>query len=149
MSDDVKRDPLEDRARASVDSPREPAAPSSPPRRRILVVEDNADARETLRLLLELSGHEVHLAANGRTGVALALRTRPEVALIDLGLPDLDGWELARRVRAAPEGTGIRLVALTGYGQPHDRRRAGEAGFDAYLVKPIDRESLDAALQMS
>jgi CheY-like chemotaxis protein/two-component sensor histidine kinase len=110
------------------------------------IVEDNADARETLRRLLELQGHRVRVAAEG--GAALeAMRTAPpDVALVDIGLPGMDGYEIARRVRA---GTGRRvtLIALTGYGMPEDRRRTAEAGFDLHLVKPVDYEKLEAALR--
>jgi signal transduction histidine kinase/ActR/RegA family two-component response regulator len=125
-----------------------PAAPgpsAEGPRRRILVVEDNADAREMLRLLLELDGHEVYGAADGPGGLEAAEHLRPDVALIDVGLPGFDGYELARRLRTAV-GAAIHLVALTGYGQPEDRRRAHEAGFDAHLVKPVDPGALHAAI---
>ena len=117
-------------------------------RRRILVVEDNEDAREMLRLMLGLAGHEVHDATDGPAGLEAALRLRPDIALIDVGLPGFDGYELARRLRAAV-GASIHLVALTGYGQPEDRRRAQEAGFDAHLVKPIDQERLRAAIPVA
>jgi CheY-like chemotaxis protein len=89
----------------------------------------------------------VELAGDGQAGLEIALRSHPQVALIDLGLPGLDGYDLARSLRAKPEGAAIRLVALTGYGQPHDRRRAAEVGFDAYLVKPVDRDTLYRAIQ--
>jgi PAS domain S-box-containing protein len=114
--------------------------------RRVLIVEDNDDAREAVRLLLETAGHEVHEANDGRAGLQAALDTRPEVAIVDLGLPGIDGFELARRLRATAAGARIRLVALTGYGQPEDRARAAEAGFDAHLVKPVDERRLLAAL---
>lgn len=104
---------------------------------RILVIEDHADGRETLRSLLQLLGHEVQVADNGLAGVATALSWGPDVALVDIGLPGLDGLEVARRLRAAL-GNRVRLVAQTGYGQPGDRQRALAAGFDTYLVKPID-----------
>jgi signal transduction histidine kinase len=132
---------------AAPEAAREAPRPAAVRRQRILVVEDNADARETLRLLLELGGHEVELAGDGQTGLEIALRSHPQVALIDLGLPGLDGYDLARSLRAKPESAAIRLVALTGYGQPHDRRRAAEVGFDAYLVKPVDRDTLYRAIQ--
>jgi signal transduction histidine kinase len=134
---------------APVDSGDHPAEePSAGPvlRQHILVVEDNGDARESMRLLLELSGHKVELAEDGPRGLDLALRTQPDVALIDLGLPGFDGYDLARRLRAAPTGIGIRLIALTGYSQPEDRRRAREAGFESFLVKPVNRRALDEAL---
>ena len=113
--------------------------------RRILVVEDNTDAREMLRHLLNLAGHEVHEAADGPGGLEAALRLRPDVALVDVGLPGFDGYELARRVRSSA-GPFIYLVALTGYGQPDDRRQAMEAGFDAHLVKPVNPDALLAAI---
>ena len=114
--------------------------------RRILVVEDNADAREMLRVVLELAGHEVHEAVDGPSGLARALDLRPDIALVDIGLPGFDGLEIARRVRQAV-GASIQLVALTGYGQPDDRRLALEAGFDAHLVKPVDPPALLAAIR--
>ena len=108
----------------------------------ILIVEDNADASETLRLLLELEGHRVEVANVGERGVALA-QSRPfSVGLIDIGLPDVDGYEVARRIRALPGVGKLFLVALTGYGQPDDRLRAQEAGFDAHIVKPVDPDDL-------
>jgi len=104
----------------------------------ILVVEDNLDGRESLRDLLEIWGHHVEVAASGSEGLARALATRPQVALLDIGLPELDGNELARRIRAALGRDGMRLIAMTGYGQPEDRLRSLNAGFDDYLVKPVD-----------
>ena len=106
--------------------------------RRILIVEDNADAREALREALEQAGHEIFEAASGTGGVESALANHPDVALIDIGLPEFDGYEVARRIRSASEVRGMILVALTGYGTPEDRRRAEQAGFDAHLVKPLD-----------
>jgi signal transduction histidine kinase/ActR/RegA family two-component response regulator len=122
-----------------------PAAESA--RLRILVVEDNHDGRESLRDLLELWGHEVETAANGPDGVEAALNSLPDVALIDIGLPGLDGNEVAQRIRAALDGDTMALIAMTGYGQPEDRRRALQAGFDAYLVKPVDPDELARTLQ--
>ena len=118
--------------------------PTTP--RRILLVEDNADGREALRSLLELLGHHVEVAEDGHRGVELAFTARPEVGLVDIGLPGIDGYEVARRVRAEPGGRDILLVALTGYGQPEDERRALEAGFDAHLVKPVDPDVLERLL---
>jgi signal transduction histidine kinase/ActR/RegA family two-component response regulator len=119
------------------------------PARDIVIVEDNADARETLRRLLELGGHRVRTAADGAAGLATLLAAPPEVALIDIGLPQLDGYEIARRVRQA-QGAGRRplLVALSGYGLPEDAQRSLDAGFDAHLVKPIDEQALEALLAM-
>ena len=111
--------------------------------RHVLVVEDNHDNRATLRELLEFAGHRVSVAETGVEGVALALERRPDVALVDIGLPELDGYQVARRVREAL-GRDIVLVALTGYGQPEDVRRAKAAGFDAHLAKPLDIDALQA-----
>ena len=109
---------------------------------RVLVVDDNADAAQMLATLLEAHGHEVSVEYDGTTGYARALRERPEVMLLDIGLPDIDGHELARRLRASKETAGATLVALTGYGQSDDRERAREAGFDRHLVKPADLSEL-------
>jgi CheY-like chemotaxis protein len=111
-------------------------------RRRILVADDNSDALESLAILLELGGHEVFSAANGALALESAERHLPEVALLDIGMPKLDGYEVARRIRAQPWGRRITLVALTGWGQDSDRRRSGEAGFDSHLVKPLDLDKL-------
>jgi len=121
-------------------------APSAPSPRRILIVEDSRDSRDMLRYLLERAGHEVHEAADGPSGVDAILKVRPDIALVDVGLPGLDGYEVARRVRAALAGRAVRLVALTGYGLPEDHRRSQEAGFDAHLVKPVDPARLAAVL---
>ncbi len=112
----------------------------------ILIVEDNEDGRESLRELLELWGHHVSVAGNGPEGVEMAFSIRPEVALIDIGLPGLDGNEVARRIRELLSGDDIALIAMTGYGQPEDRRRALQAGFDRYLVKPVDPAELSRLL---
>ncbi len=113
---------------------------------RILVVEDNADARDMLRDLLTLLGHEVIVAEDGRAGIDKARHQHPDIALVDLGLPVVSGFEVAERVRADSETLGIRLIALTGYGQPEDRRRALEAGFDEHMVKPLDLDGLERVL---
>jgi len=117
-----------------------------PVRRRILVADDNADALETLATVLELGGHEVFSAANGSLALESAERHLPEVALLDIGMPLLDGYEVARRIRAQAWGKRITLVALTGWGQDSDRRRSQEAGFDSHLVKPLDLEKLTQLL---
>lgn len=114
--------------------------------RRILVADDNNDALESLATLLQLSGHEVYTAANGAVALAAAEQHRPEVALLDIGMPQLDGYEVARRIRAQPWGQRITLVALTGWGQDSDRRRSQEAGFDSHLVKPLDLDKLTELL---
>jgi signal transduction histidine kinase len=117
-----------------------------PVRRRILVADDNADALETLATVLELGGHEVFSAANGSLALESAERHLPEVALLDIGMPLLDGYEVARRIRAQAWGKRITLVALTGWGQDSDRRRSQEAGFDSHLVKPLDLDKLTQLL---
>jgi PAS domain S-box-containing protein len=130
----------------------EPSVPERRPEdrrraRRCLLIEDNADAAETMGLLLELYGHEVRIARDGREGLETARRFLPEVVLCDIGLPDgLDGYEVARRMRQDPALRGMSLVALTGYGQEEDQRRAREAGFDVHLTKPADPEKLERLL---
>jgi CheY-like chemotaxis protein len=114
-------------------------------RRRVLIVEDHDDARDMLRHLLERAGHEVHEATDGLSGLDLALRLELDAAVIDIGLPGLDGYEVARQVRAAGRA-GMLLVAVTGYGQAGDRQRSSEAGFDAHLTKPVDPLALEALL---
>jgi PAS domain S-box-containing protein len=135
--------------RLPVDAMGEPQAPPSVPTRdrgrTILIVEDNDDARDSLRLLLEALGHRVLEAADGHRGLTLVLDHKPEVVLVDLGLPGMDGYELARAVRESPLGQTTLLIAVTGYGQTEDRRRSKEVGFDAHLVKPVS-QSLLAAL---
>jgi len=115
-------------------------------RRRVLVVEDNADARESLRLLLEMAGHEVETCEDAPGGLARLATFRPDVALIDVGLPGVDGYALARLARDTPHGRRARLVALTGYGQADDRRRALAAGFDVHVTKPVDPARLEALI---
>jgi CheY-like chemotaxis protein len=112
----------------------------------ILIVEDNADAREVLRLVLERDGHRVAACADGLAGVERALADRPDLMVVDLGLPGLDGFGVARQVRATL-GHDVYLVALTGYGQPEDRRRALDAGFDTHLTKPVDAEVITRVLR--
>jgi PAS domain S-box-containing protein len=117
------------------------AAQPSPPARRILVVEDSADGREALATLLRLAGHTVEEAATGGEAIAAAERNPPDVVLLDIGLPDLDGYQVAAALRASL-GDRVRLVALTGYGQPGDRERVRDAGFDAHLLKPVGLEAI-------
>jgi CheY-like chemotaxis protein len=120
----------------------DPAAKPSSPRRRVLVVEDSADAAESLRVLLELVGHDVRVASTGPDGVREAEKWRPEVVFCDIGLPGFDGWEVARRLRADPGTAGARLYALTAYNSSDDRRRSREAGFEHHIAKPADFEEL-------
>jgi len=124
----------------------EPAHAGSPaPGRSILIIEDHDDAREALRALLELEGHRVDAASSGPHGLEMARRHLPDVALIDIGLPEVDGYEVARRLRAIATPCPY-LIALTGYGQPDDVRRARDAGFDAHLLKPVDPDALATVL---
>ena len=124
--------------------PEAPAQPEVVGARRILIIEDNKDSRDMLRVLLELGGHEVHEASDGPSGLEVLQRVHPDLALVDVGLPGFDGYELARRARAA--GETLTLVALTGYGLPDDHRRSREAGFDAHLVKPVEAVALQAVI---
>ena len=131
--------------------PADAGVPTAPPQDegkalRILLVEDNPDGRETLRMMLNLKGHEVHEADTGPRGFEQAVALQPDVAIVDIGLPGYDGYEVARRVRAEPRAAGIRLVALTGYGQEDDRKNALKAGFDWFLVKPADIDALNDIL---
>ncbi|RPI42249.1 MAG: hybrid sensor histidine kinase/response regulator, partial [Betaproteobacteria bacterium] len=112
----------------------------------VLVVDDHEDSRTMLRMLLEQTGHETIEAVDGIDGVQLALSRRPDVAIIDIGLPGIDGYEVARRLRTLPTGANMVLIALTGYGQDEDRQRALQAGFDVHLVKPVDPQRLSQAL---
>jgi len=125
----------------------EAAAPARNGHRRILVVEDNPDAAATLRDFLELSGHEVALASSGIDGVAAAREFHPEVVLCDLGLPGMDGFQVASELRRDPTTSSAKLIAVTGYGGDEDRRRSKEAGFDMHLTKPVDPAQLRRLLQ--
>ena len=109
---------------------------------KVLVVDDNVDAAQMLATLLEMNGYEVAVAYDGRSALATAVQAPPDVALLDIGLPDIDGHELARRLRAMPQTTQAMLVALTGYGQAEDRQRARNAGFDHHMAKPADLAKL-------
>lgn len=124
------------------------AAMRAPGLFRVLIVEDNADARESLKLALGAEGHDVFEAADGEEAVEIAQRVRPDVVIVDIGLPRIDGYEVARRLRAKQATLGVRwrLIALTGYGQPEDIRRAEDAGFNAHLMKPVHPDSLQKAM---
>jgi signal transduction histidine kinase len=120
--------------------------PVAPVQRRILVVDDNPDAAESLAMLLKLSDHEVHIAQDGLEAVEVAAKLQPDVILLDIGLPRLNGYDAARRIREQQRDKGLVLVALSGWGQAEDRRRSEEAGFDAHLVKPVDLGALSNLL---
>lgn len=115
--------------------------------RRVLLIEDNRDAREMFRVMLELAGHEVLEAEEGVSGLELLKATRPDIAVIDVGLPGLNGYEIARRFRAEPDAHAVMLVALTGYGTPEARERSRQAGFDHHLIKPVDPDTLRELMQ--
>lgn len=119
-----------------------------PAHHRILVADDDNDTADTLEMLLTFSNHEVRVARTGQEALAAAHDFRPDVALLDLGMPGLDGYAVAQLLRKQPWASGIRLIALTGWGQPDDRYRATEAGFDEQLIKPIDPESLRKILNL-
>jgi CheY-like chemotaxis protein/two-component sensor histidine kinase len=113
---------------------------------RILVVDDNVDAADGLKMLLELNGEQVRAAYDGESALKVAREFRPQVALLDVGMPRMDGYEVARRLKAAPETRQAALVAVTGWGQPEDRKRSSEAGFDLHLVKPVEPSELERLL---
>jgi CheY-like chemotaxis protein len=115
---------------------------------RILIADDNIDAAETLAMLLQTDGHEVVTACNGAEAVARVREFAPHLVLLDLGMPVLGGVEAARQIRAGSDGQRVKLVALTGWGQPSDRERTRHAGFDLHLVKPITPQDLDQALAL-
>jgi CheY-like chemotaxis protein len=106
--------------------------------RAVLVVDDSADAAESMALLLQLHGHDMRVANDGPSALEIARNFRPSIVFLDIGLPGMDGYEVARRMRSSPETRNCILVALTGYGQPEDHERSKENGFDHHLVKPVD-----------
>jgi PAS domain S-box-containing protein len=123
-----------------------PDVPPSTRSLRVLLVDDNADLLELLATCVEAAGHTVRRARDGQSAVSVALSYRPDVMLVDLGLPGLSGIEVARELRRHPEMKSTRLVALTGWGQPEDRRRTEEAGFDRHLIKPVDADAIERLL---
>jgi len=116
-------------------------------RLRVLVVDDHVDAAESLAMVLVGDGHDVRTAYDGIQALSVAHAFRPQAIVLDLGMPGMDGFEVARTVRADPELTHVRLIALSGYGQQEDTRKSSEAGFDRHLVKPVDPEKVIAAIQ--
>jgi CheY-like chemotaxis protein len=129
--------------RAPTASGHEAAVPSG---RRVLIVDDNRDAADSLSLLLGLDGHDVRVAYTGRQALELARVFRPEGVILDLGLPDMNGYDVARLLRQDPGLRPAALVALTGWDQDEHRQRAREAGFDHHLTKPVDFDQLAAVL---
>jgi two-component system, chemotaxis family, CheB/CheR fusion protein len=146
-SEFIVRLPIDATAETAADSAR--TADASPPDvgLKVLVVDDNRDAADTCAMLLEMSGHHVQTAYTARQALELGRTFRPRVLLLDIGLPDVDGYALAQQVRATSWGGRAALVAVTGWGQEDDRLRAQRAGFDHHLVKPIDGESMEALLR--
>jgi PAS domain S-box-containing protein len=137
-----------DHARAEAPpSPGAARAAAAPLARRVLVVDDNRDAADTLAALLELSGHEVKTAYGAREALEVSPEFRPEVVFLDIGMPEMNGFEVARRLRQHPQTREALLVAMTGWGQEEDRRRGREAGFDHHLVKPVSPESVDDVIR--
>jgi CheY-like chemotaxis protein len=104
----------------------------------VLVIEDNLDSAEAMAMLLELWGHEVRISQDGKSALAIAEELRPDIVLLDIGLPGINGYEVARQLRETASLEGATLVAVTGYGQAEDLRRSAEAGFHAHLTKPVD-----------
>ena len=132
--------PAEAPSEGTAEAPRAARAP--PASRRILVVDDNVDAAKSLARLLKRWGHKVETTFDGPSALQVARSYRPEVVLLDIGMPGMDGFEVARRLRGEPEFEATRLAALTGYGQDEDHRRSREAGFDRHFTKPVDPSDL-------
>jgi CheY-like chemotaxis protein len=113
---------------------------------RVLVVDDNEDSAQTMAMLLQMTGHAAEMAHDGPSAITTAVRYRPHVVLLDIGLPGMSGYEVARELRGRPETATAVLVAMTGYGQEEDRRRSTEAGFAHHLIKPVDPASLERVI---
>ena len=122
----------------------ESAAPSA--LRRVLIADDNRDGAESLAMLIEFSGHQVYLAHTGIDAVQMAAIHRPHIAILDIGMPGMDGYQVAERIRDETWGRHMILIALTGWGQEDDKRRAQRAGFDHHLTKPVDPATLEELL---
>ena len=144
----VSSEPPKTQAEEPVDA-KQAAETSQPSQRRILVVDDNQDSADSLVMLCELDGHQVHTAYDGLEAVEAATSLQLDVILLDIGLPGLNGYEAARQIRSQPRNQDLMLVALTGWGQKEDRERSEEAGFDAHLVKPVDFNALRKLLAKS
>jgi CheY-like chemotaxis protein len=118
------------------------AAQAAGPSRRVLIVDDNRDSASSLRTMLRMDGHQVEVVADGASAVEAARKLRAQVVLLDIGLPDMDGYEVARALRAHPQTREALIIATTGYGRSQDREKSRRAGIDAHLTKPIDMEQL-------
>jgi len=139
------------RSIVSVLPPEIAAPPSAGPRagvrRRIVLADDNRDGAESLRMLLEMSGHEIYVAHTGIDALKVTEEHRPEICILDIGMPGLNGYEVADRIRSESWGTQIVLIAVTGYGQQHDKLKARATGFDHHLTKPIDPSALENLIE--
>jgi CheY-like chemotaxis protein len=111
-----------------------------------LIADDNRDAADSLALLLQIEGHEVSVVHDGRDAIAAFEKMRPDVALLDIGMPGLNGYEIARLIRRAPHGRNVTLVAITGWGQDNDKALATQAGFDHHFTKPVEPDTITALL---
>ena len=141
----IPRSLIVDGPRARSDRPADASSGSVP--RRILIADDNQDGADTMRMLLESSGHEVHVAHTGAEALEIAKRVHPEVALLDIGMPDMSGYDVAQSIRHEAWGADLTLIAVTGWGQNSDKRRALAAGFDEHLTKPVDPAKLSALVE--
>jgi CheY-like chemotaxis protein len=140
------REPGAERAPDTGAESREARGPGAVRHGRVLVADDNRDAADSLTLALQASGHQVWAAHSGGQALDVARRERPDVLILDIGMPDVDGYELARLIRAEPWGSHAALVAMTGWGQPQDKERARAAGFDVHLTKPVQPDEVDRVL---
>lgn len=127
--------------------PASPGLDQLPSAIRVLVVDDNEDGAEMLAEILSIQGYSTRIAQDAPSALRVASEFSPQIAFLDIGLPIVDGYELAARLREIPELAKLHLIALTGYGQSEDRRRTREAGFHQHLVKPVDMSAIDAALR--
>ena len=136
------------KARGDDRTARQTRPAAAAPRRNVLVVEDHNDSADMMAFLIEAAGHTVQKAADGASALATALSTRPDVIVCDIGLPGMNGYELAAEIRRQPELSGVQLIAVSGYGREEDRQRAGDAGFDAHLTKPVEPGQLHSLLEL-
>jgi CheY-like chemotaxis protein len=120
--------------------------PALDSRRRVLVVDDNRDSADSMKLLLQLWGHDAHCVYGGEEALAAAAEVAPQIVLLDIGLPGMSGYELVGRLREVPGARDAVFVAVTGYSRPEDRARTAAAGFDHHLVKPVDPGALEALM---
>jgi CheY-like chemotaxis protein len=146
-SEFIVRVPIAQAAAPTASSgPRDEAARNDVRKCDLILADDNADALQSLAMLLEMEGHTVRVASDGIAALSLAEHRMPDVMLLDIGMPGMNGYETASRVRQLEAGDGVMLIALTGWGQPADRAQASEAGFDHHLTKPIDHDALAGLL---